>query len=239
MILQPHNSLIGKIIINNLQFAFVYLRWISFNRQSKGHSLHIFTISGIHVHLLPHSVPSPELRASPAPSPSSAVTKKSNSFRASSVSASSSDAKPSFPTWNSRRGKREKKQKTKHKLRIKEEVLKDGRVKEGGTGEKNNSGDLKGAACSLFTLVLCFLALWCLSVVMSSIRSPSSSSSSSLSSVFSRKLKVSRTSPGLLDINTNVVTLKLSAGLCLCLHCQCGGRCHTGETWLLFMWKQY
>lgn len=46
----------------------------------------------------PHSVPSPELRASPAPSPSSAVTRKSNSFRASSVSASSSEARPSLAT---------------------------------------------------------------------------------------------------------------------------------------------
>jgi len=46
-------------------------------------------------------VPSPELRASPAPSPSSAVTKKSNSFSASSVSGSSvrSAAKPSLPIY--------------------------------------------------------------------------------------------------------------------------------------------
>lgn len=66
---------------------------------------------------------------------------------------------PRFPPEIAGEEREKKKQKTKHKLRIKEEVLKDGRVKEGGTGEKNNSGDLKGAACSLFTLVLCFLAL--------------------------------------------------------------------------------
>ena len=56
-----------------------------------------------HLNFLPHSVPSPELRASPAPSPSSAVTKKSNSFKASSVSGSSvrSAARPSFPIYKS------------------------------------------------------------------------------------------------------------------------------------------
>ena len=74
------------------------------------------------------------------------------------------------------------------------------------------------------TLVLCFLARWCLSVLMSSIRSPSSSSSSSLSSAFSRKLNVSRTSPGLLTHQrtgvTNVQPDSPSPCVCVCV-CVC------------------